>query len=104
MTEADIKIMLQKAKKLYPEARPGIISDNGPQFIAKSLDDGRRLVQDYVDHYNNVRLNSAVGYITPKDMLMLAGRSKRSTRSATGSWRRRGSNDGFVASKSLDVQ
>jgi putative transposase len=24
------------------------------------------------DHYNNVRLNSAVGYVTPKDML--AGR------------------------------
>ena len=34
-----------------------------------SLDDARRLVQGYVDHYNNVRLNSAVGYITPKDML-----------------------------------
>jgi putative transposase len=26
----------------------------------------------YVEHYNNVRLNSAIGYITPKDML--AGR------------------------------
>ena len=23
----------------------------------------------YVEHYNNVRLNSAIGYITPKDML-----------------------------------
>jgi len=22
-----------------------------------------------VEHYNNVRLNSAIGYITPKDML-----------------------------------
>ena len=28
--------------------------------------------EGYVDHYNNVRLNSATGYITPKDML--AGR------------------------------
>ena len=28
----------------------------------------------YVDHYNNVRLNSAVGYVTPKDML--AGRQQ----------------------------
>jgi putative transposase len=27
------------------------------------------LVQGYVEHYNNLRLNSAVGYITPKDML-----------------------------------
>ena len=26
-------------------------------------------MQGYVEHYNNVRLNSAVGYITPKDML-----------------------------------
>ena len=33
-----------------------------------------QLVQGYVDHYNNVRLNSATGYITPKDML--AGRQR----------------------------
>src|SRR5262249_531720 len=39
-----------------------------------SLDDARRLVGEYVDHYNNVRLNSATGYITPKDML--AGRQQ----------------------------
>jgi putative transposase len=37
-----------------------------------SLDDARRLVEGYVEHYNNIRLNSAVGYITPKDVL--AGR------------------------------
>jgi putative transposase len=114
ITEADIEIIMQGAKEKYPEARPRIISDNGPQFIAKdfkefirisemthvctspfypqsngkierwhkslkgecirpgtplSLDDARRLVGGYVDHYNNVRLNSATGYITPKDML-----------------------------------
>ena len=39
-----------------------------------SLEDARRLVASYVDHCNNVRLNSAVGYITPKDML--AGRQQ----------------------------
>ena len=39
-----------------------------------SLEDARRLVEGYVEHYNNVRLNSAVGYITPKDML--AGRQR----------------------------
>jgi len=26
-------------------------------------------VSGYVEHYNNVRLNSAIGYITPKDVL-----------------------------------
>jgi hypothetical protein len=39
-----------------------------------SLDDARRLVLGYVNHYNNDRLNSATGYITPKDML--AGRQR----------------------------
>ena len=39
-----------------------------------SADDARRLVQGYVDHYNNVRVSSATGYITPKDML--AGRQQ----------------------------
>ncbi len=34
-----------------------------------SLEDAWRLVKAYVEHYNNVRLNSAIGYITPKDML-----------------------------------
>jgi putative transposase len=34
-----------------------------------SLEDARRLVESYVEHYNNVRLNSAIGYITPKDRL-----------------------------------
>jgi putative transposase len=117
MTEADIEIILQAAKEKYPEARHRIISDNGPQFIAKdfkefirisgmthvrtspyypqpngkierwheslkgecirpgtplSLEDARRLVQGYVGHHNNIRLNSAIGYIMPNDML--AGR------------------------------
>ena len=31
-------------------------------------------MEGYVEHYNTVRLNSAVGYITPKDML--AGRQQ----------------------------
>jgi transposase InsO family protein len=37
MTEADIEIVLQKARERYPDARPRIISDNGPQFIAKDF-------------------------------------------------------------------
>jgi len=37
MTEADIEVILERAKELHPEARPRIISDNGPQFIAKDF-------------------------------------------------------------------
>jgi transposase InsO family protein len=40
-----------------------------------SLEDAPRLVESYVEHYNNVRLNSATDYITPKDML--AGRDRK---------------------------
>ena len=110
MTEADVETILQRARERYPEARPRIISDNGPQFIAKdfkefirlcgmthvrtspyypqsngkierwhrslkaecirpgvplSLEDARRLVEGYVRHYNEVRLHSAIGYVTP---------------------------------------
>ena len=117
MTEADIEIILQRAKEKYPEAKPRIISDNGPQFIARdfkefirisgmthvrtspyypqsngklerwhkslksecirpgtplSAEDAQRLIQQYVDRYNTVRLHSAIGYVTPADML--AGR------------------------------
>jgi putative transposase len=39
-----------------------------------SLEDARRLVEGYVEHYNNVRLNSAFAYIALKDML--AGRQR----------------------------
>jgi transposase InsO family protein len=117
MTEAEIEVILERAKEKYPEAKPRIISDNGPQFIArdfkefirisgmthvrtspyypqsngklerwhKSLktecirpgtpltrEDAVRLIQNYVDHYNTVRLHSAIGYVTPQDMM--AGR------------------------------
>ena len=114
MKEADIEMILERAKEKYPEARPRIISDNGPQFIARdfkefirisgmthvrtspfypqsngkierwhkslkqecirpltplTLEDARRLIQTYVDHYNTVRLHSAIGYVTPQDRL-----------------------------------
>ncbi len=37
MTEADVEIILQRARELFPDARPRIISDNGPQFIARDF-------------------------------------------------------------------
>ena len=93
---------------------PRIISDNGPQFIARdfkefirvcgmthvrtspyypqsngkierfhrtikgdgiraetplSLEDAQRVVARYVEHYNTVRLHSAIGYVTPQAKL-----------------------------------
>jgi len=114
MTETEIEIIMEGAKEKYPEAKPRIISDNGPQFIArdfkefirisgmthvrtspyypqsngkierwyKSLksecirpgtpltpEDAKRLIQQYVDHYNTVRLHSAIGFVTPQDMI-----------------------------------
>ena len=117
MTEADVEIILQRALEKFPDAKPRIISDNGPQFISRdfkevirisgmthvktspyypqsngkleryhktikgtcirvrtplTLDDAQRLVAEFVEHYNNKRLHSAIGYITPADKL--AGR------------------------------
>ena len=37
MTEADVQTIIQRARELHPGATPRIISDNGPQFIAKDF-------------------------------------------------------------------
>jgi transposase InsO family protein len=37
MEESDITTILQRAREAYPDERPRIISDNGPQFIAKDF-------------------------------------------------------------------
>jgi putative transposase len=114
MEESDVQTIIQRAREGFPGTTPRIISDNGPQFIAKdfkefirvagmthvktspyypqsngkierwhktlkgdclrvkvplSLDDARHVVADYVEHYNTVRLHSAIGFVTPKDKL-----------------------------------
>lgn len=114
MTEADVETILQRALEAFPKATPRIISDNGPQFIARdfkafirlcgmthvrtsphypqsngkmerwyktlkqecirpqtplSLGDARRIVARFVTVYNEVRLHSAIGYITPQNRL-----------------------------------
>jgi putative transposase len=119
MTEADVQTIVQRGREKYPGVTPRIISDNGPQFIAKefkefiricgmthvktspyypqsngkierwhrtlkgdcirtetplTMADAQRLVARYVEYYNNVRLHSALGYVTPKDKL--EGREK----------------------------
>lgn len=87
MTELDIECILQAAREKFPAARPRIISDNGPQFIAKDFKvfmrlanpgdqaEARRLIARYVEEYNQRRLHSALGYIAPRDKLQ--GRDKQ---------------------------
>jgi len=43
MTEADVEIILQRARETFPETHPRIISDNGPQFIARDFREFIRL-------------------------------------------------------------
>jgi transposase InsO family protein len=37
MKEPEIEVILQRARERYPEAKPRLISDNGPQFVAKEF-------------------------------------------------------------------
>ena len=119
MEEIDVETILQRAREKHPDAKPRVITDNGPQFISQdfkafirlcgmthvrtspyypqsngkveryhrtiksecirpktplTLEDARRVVTDFVKDYNEVRLHSGIGYITPADML--AGRAK----------------------------
>jgi transposase InsO family protein len=43
MNEKDVEIILQRAREKFPQATPRIISDNGPQFIAKDFKEFIRL-------------------------------------------------------------
>ncbi len=43
MTEEEVEIILQKAREAYPGQQPRIITDNGPQFIAKDFKEFIRL-------------------------------------------------------------
>lgn len=44
MKESDLGVIIQRAKEKYPEATPRIISDNGPQFIARDFKEFIRLM------------------------------------------------------------
>jgi putative transposase len=43
MTEADVELVLLRAREQYPNERPRVITDNGPQFIAKDFKEFIRL-------------------------------------------------------------
>lgn len=44
MTVQEVEIILTRARERYPEARPRIISDNGPQFVARDFKEFIRLL------------------------------------------------------------
>ncbi|MGH8557962.1 MAG: IS3 family transposase [Methylococcales bacterium] len=44
MLEQDIEIVLERARERFPEVLPRIISDNGPQFIAKDFKEYIRIM------------------------------------------------------------
>lgn len=120
MRKEDTQIILQRAREKFPGTSPRIISDNGPQFVAKdfnefiqqsgmthvktspyypqsngkyerwnrtlrgecirpgtplSLEDARRIVARFVEHYNAERLHSAIGYVPP--LAKLEGRAEQ---------------------------
>ena len=62
-----------------------------------SLEDTERLIQQYVDRYNYVRLHSAIGYVTPNNML--AGRQVEVHAERAVSWKPPDSNVRVAASK-----
>jgi putative transposase len=43
MKETEVELVLQRARERFPDARPRIISDNGPQFVAKDFKEFIRL-------------------------------------------------------------
>ena len=114
MKEPEVELIIQRGLEKFPGEKPRIISDNGPQFLAKdfklfirlaglthvrtspyypqsngklerwhgtlkgerfrqaapaTLEEAQRVVANFVKHYNEVRLHSALGYITPTDKL-----------------------------------
>ena len=114
MKEHEAETVVQRALEKFPGETPRIISDNGPQFIARDfkeyirlmgmthvrtspfypqsngklerwhgslkrecirpacpedVEDARRRIAAFVKEYNQVRLHSALGYLTPADKL-----------------------------------
>ena len=110
----DVEILLERAREKFPGVHPILITDNGPQFVAKEfkgylqvvgithrktrffypqsngkverfiqtcknesirkqsfidLEDLKAQIAAYIAYYNTERLHSALGYVTPLDML-----------------------------------
>ena len=84
MTEAEVEIILQRARErlcgmthvrtspFYPQSNgkierwhESLKAECVRPGVPLSVKEARRLVGRYVDHYNRVRLHSALGYVTP---------------------------------------
>ncbi len=115
MKEEEVELAVERAKHRFPDARPRIITDRGPQFVSKdfkefirlsgmthvktspyypqsngkieryhrtikektiratppsNISEAQRQVNDFVKTYNEERLHSAIGYVTPQDKML----------------------------------
>jgi hypothetical protein len=75
-------------KKIQTEVRPRIISNNGPQFIAKDFKE-----------FIGISGVTCVGSATSRRGTCSPGVSRRATPTGIGSWRRRGNYGRFVGSR-----
>ena len=55
MTQYDVTLTVQRAREKYPEAKPNLISDNGPQYKSKEF--GKYLKEIGLQH-----IKTSVGY------------------------------------------
>lgn len=81
MTEADIEIILPEANERYPQARPQIISDNGPQFIAKDF-------KEFIRISGVTHVRTSLFYSTRNRTGRSSAGTSRSRGSASGPGRR----------------
>lgn len=55
-----------KQERWHKSLKEESLRDQAPCSVEK----GRRVIDDYVEQYNTVRLHSAIGYVTPQDKLL----------------------------------
>jgi len=69
---ANLFLMISNNRSLSAAKRASMSragAHNSASFWSVSKLRSGQKIPHIVEHYNNVRLNSAIGYITPKDML-----------------------------------
>jgi putative transposase len=113
MTSGDVQLVVQRAREMFPGTSPRVISDNGPQFVARdfkvfiretqmthvrtspyypqsngkierfvltyrgalrfinpaTFEEAYTATAEIMRHYNEDRLHSGIGYVTPRTKL-----------------------------------